>query len=174
VTPGADFGVLQRGDDVTLADGTLVRSADVVGEARTGRTIVYSGDTRACSAIRDAAHRATLLVHEATFLQEDAERAHATHHSTAVDAALTAAAAEVQLLALTHISTRYTPRSLQAEARTVFPGAVVARDFDLIELPFPERGVPRHVVRGARERGEGQTTAAAMHPTYEDQGQPAS
>ena len=150
VQPGHDFGVLQRGGDVTLDDGTVVRSSDVVGAARTGRRIVYTGDTAACSTVRDAAHEATLLVHESTFLQEDVARARDTNHSTALDAALTAAAANVQMLALTHISTRYAPRALEAEARTVFAESVVARDFDLIELPFPERGEPRHVPRGGR------------------------
>ena len=150
VAPGADFGVLQRGGDVTLADGSQIRSIDVVGETRRGRRIVYTGDTRACAAIRDAARDATLLVHEATFLQEDSERAAATHHSTALDAALTAAAATVRLLALTHVSTRYAPRALAAEATAVFTNTIVARDFDLIELPFPERGEPVYVPRGGR------------------------
>jgi ribonuclease Z len=155
VSPGSDFGVLQRGDEVTVADGSIVRPEDVLGEARTGRRIVYTGDTCACSAVRDAARNATLLVHEATFLQEDADRARITKHSTALDAALTAAAANVQMLALTHISTRYRPRDLEAEASTAFEPTIVARDFDVIDLPFPERGAPRHEVRGARSRRDG-------------------
>lgn len=150
VTPGEDFGVLQRGGQVTAADGTIVRSEQVVGGARSGRRIVYSGDTAACGAIRDAARNATLLVHEATFLQADEDRARATRHCTALDAALTAAAADVQLLALTHISTRYAPRALEAEAASVFADTIVARDFDRIDLPFPERGQPVHVPRGGR------------------------
>jgi len=150
VEPGRDFGVLQRGGDVVTASGATVRAEQVVGEHRSGRRVVYTGDTRACGAVRDAARDATLLVHEATFLQEDAERARETGHATALDAALTAAAANVSMLALTHVSTRYAPRMLAEEARTVFPGAVVARDFDVVELPFPERGEPVHVPRGAR------------------------
>lgn len=150
VTPGADFGVLQRGGEVTTADGSIVRPDDVLGEARTGRRIVYTGDTRACRAVREAARDATLLVHEATFLQEDAERARITKHSTALDAGLTAAAADVQMLVLTHVSNRYRPRELQAEAASVFEQTIVARDFDLIDLPFPERGSPRHEIRGGR------------------------
>lgn len=150
VEEGRAFGVLQRGEDVTLGDGRVVRSTEVVGESRTGRRIVYTGDTAACSIVRDAARDATLLVHEATFLQEDAERARATGHATALDAALTAAAADAHLLALTHVSNRYAPRQLAEEASAVFAPTVVARDFDLIELPFPERGEPRHVPRGGR------------------------
>ena len=150
VTDVRDFGVLQRGGVVTTAVGDVVRPDDVLGEHRLGRRIVYTGDTAACSAVRDAARDATLLVHEATFLQEDADRARQTRHSTALDAALTAAAANVQLLALTHVSTRYPPRALEEEATTVFERTVVARDFDRIDLPFPERGGPVHEVRGGR------------------------
>lgn len=147
VTPGADFGVLQRGGEVVTEAGNTVRSEDVLGEYRTGRTVVYSGDTAACPEIRDAAQDATLLVHEATFMEQDAARANATNHSTALQAAYTAAAANVQMLALTHVSMRYMPRDIRAEAQTVFANTWVARDFDVIELPFPERGEPK-LVRG--------------------------
>jgi ribonuclease Z len=160
VTDVRDFGVLQRGGEVTVADGSLVRPQDVLGEHRLGRRIVYTGDTAACSAVRDAARDATLLVHEATFLQEDADRARQTHHSTALDAALTAAAANVGMLALTHVSTRYAPSALEQEASAVFPDVVVARDFDRIDLPFPERGGPVHEVRGGRPRRDARTAEA--------------
>lgn len=154
VTNVADYGVLQRGGDVESDDGTTVRPDDVLGEHRLGRKIVYTGDTAACSAVRDASRDATLLVHESTFLQEDADRARATNHSTALDAALTAAAANVHMLALTHVSTRYVARDLMSEATTAFDNVVVARDFDRIDLPFPERGEPVHEPRGGRPRRE--------------------
>ncbi len=149
-----DFGTLQRGEAVRTPAGDTVTPEQVLGEHRSGRTIVYTGDTTACSSIRDAARDATLLIHEATFLQEDADRARETNHSTALDAALTATAANVDLLALTHVSARYRPRDLQDEARTVHPNTIVARDFDVIELPYPERGEPRHVPRGARQQAK--------------------
>lgn len=154
VTDVADYGVLQRGGSVTADTGDTVWPKDVLGEHRLGRRIVYTGDTAACSSVRDAARDATLLVHEATFLQEDAERARTTCHSTALDAALTAAAANVRMLALTHVSTRYVPRTLAEEASTAFEHVVVARDFDRIDLPFPERGEPVHEPRGGRPRRE--------------------
>ncbi len=152
VTDVRDFGVLQRGDDVVTESGDTVRPADVLGEHRSGRRIVYTGDTAACSSVREAARDATLLVHEATFLQEDADRARQTKHSTAHDAALTAAAANARMLALTHVSTRYVARSLEEEASAVFDNVIVARDFDRIDLPFPERGEPVHEPRGGRPR----------------------
>jgi ribonuclease Z len=83
-----------------------------------------------------------LLIHEATFAEEELERAAETGHSTAAQAAQVARDAEVTLLALTHFSTRYPVGLLRDEARAIFPNTVVPRDFDLIELPFPERGAP--------------------------------
>jgi ribonuclease Z len=84
-------------------------------------------------------------VHEATFMEEERERAAETLHSTARQAAEVAAEAEVGLLALTHVSPRYSGGELRDEARAVFENTVVPRDFDRIELPFPERGPPEHV-----------------------------
>jgi ribonuclease Z len=103
---------------------------------------VFSGDTRPCEALGLAAQGAQLLVHEATFAIEEAERAYETGHSTASQAAGVARDAGVGLLALNHISIRYPQRVIRDEAREIFPNTVVPRDFDLIELPLPERGEP--------------------------------
>ena len=58
--------------------------------------------------------------------------------------------ADVRLLALTHLSTRYFGSELAEQARGVFPETVVPRDFDVIELPYAERGTPALVKAGAR------------------------
>jgi ribonuclease Z len=137
VPEGPAFGRLQRGE---VVDG--VRPDQVVGPPRPGRKIVITGDTRPTDATVVAAHRADVLVHEATFAHEDAARAAQTGHSTALQAAQVAADAEVTMLALTHISTRYGGGQLRDEARAVFPGAVVPRDFDTIDVPLPEKGEP--------------------------------
>jgi ribonuclease Z len=159
VPEGPLFGELQRGGDVTLANGTVVRAAELLGEPRRGRRIVFSGDTRPCDGILAASLGADLLVHEATFLDDEAARARETRHSTAREAAELAREAGVRLLALTHISTRYAPREVKAAARAVFEATIVPRDLDLVELPFPERGEPRMV------RGGG--SAAAVEPEVE-------
>jgi ribonuclease Z len=86
-----------------------------------------------------------VLVHDATFSHEDADRAAQTGHSTARQAAQVAADAEVRLLALTHISSRYSGGELRDEARAVFADTEVPRDFDAIEVPLPERGAPELV-----------------------------
>ena len=144
VKPGPDFGRLQHGETV---DG--VSPEQVVGATRAGRRIVISGDTAPCQATEVFAHRADLLVHEATFLEDERERARETGHSTARQAAEIAVTAEVRLLALTHLSTRYFPRDVRDEAREVFANTVVPRDFDSIEVPFPERGAPQLVKEDA-------------------------
>jgi ribonuclease Z len=144
VEPGPDFGRLQHGEPVT-AGGRTVEPGEVVGESRRGRKVVIAGDTAPSEATRVAAHGADLLVHEATFAVEEEARARETGHSTARGAAELAAAAEVRLLALNHVSPRYGPRELREEARAVFEATIVPRDFDRVEIPFPERGQPVHV-----------------------------
>jgi ribonuclease Z len=147
---GRERGALQRGEAVTLADGRVVEPAQVLGEARRGRTIVLTGDTAPSDLVVEAAYGADVLVHEATFCEDETERAAETEHSTALEAARVARDANVRLLALTHLSSRYGGGDVEREARTVFPDTVVPRDFDVIEVPFPERGAPELVKRGAR------------------------
>ncbi len=137
VQSGPDFGRLQRGETVA---GVLPEQVN--GPPRDGRKIVVSGDTGPCEMLAVAAHRADLLVHESTFGEDERERARQTAHSTALQAATVARDADVTLLALTHLSSRYHGHELRDEARAVFPTTVVARDFDLIEVPFPERAAP--------------------------------
>jgi ribonuclease Z len=140
VTPGPDFGRLQRGEVVAG-----VHPEQVIGEQRLGRKVVVTGDTAPTDAVVVAAHRADVLVHEATFSDEESDRAAQTGHSTARQAAEVAADAEVRLLALTHLSSRYSGGEIRDEARAIFPGTEVPRDFDTIELPLPERGAPELV-----------------------------
>jgi ribonuclease Z len=150
VPPGRERGLLQGGEPLTLADGRTITPDAVLGPARPGRTVVLTGDTGPSPNVVQVAHHADLLVHEATFSAEEAERARETMHATAAEAAEVARLAEVRLLALTHVSTRYFGPELAREARAVFPETVVPRDFDLIEVPFPERGPPKLVKGGAR------------------------
>ena len=145
VREGPDFGRLQRGE---IVDG--VRPEQVMGETRPGRKIVISGDTAPSEAVEVYAHRADLLVHEATFMEDEHARARETAHSTALQAARIARDADVRLLALTHLSTRYFPRHVRDEARSVFVNTIVPRDFDAVSVPFAERGEPA-LVKPERE-----------------------
>jgi ribonuclease Z len=163
VTPGPDFGRLQRGETVGG-----IAPEQVMGPEREGRKVVISGDTAPCDALAVAAHQADLLVHEATFMHEEAERAAETGHSTARQAAELAREAEVRLLALTHISARYAGGEVRDEARAVFANAEAPRDFDTIDVPFPERGpatLERWADRQARERGAGARDGAQAEGT---------
>jgi ribonuclease Z len=149
IGPGPERGRLQAGETIALPDGTVVRPEQVLGEPRVGRTICITGDTAPSLALLDLAEGADLLVHEATFCDDERERAQETQHSTAREAAQVAAAAGVRMLALTHLSSRYFGPEAAKEAREVFPETVVPRDFDVIEIPFAERGTPQLVKGGA-------------------------
>jgi ribonuclease Z len=137
LVPGPEFGRVMRGETVRG-----VTPEQVMGPNRPGRKLLLSGDTRPCEALRIAAHGADVLVHEATFADEERERAAQNGHSTAKQAATIAREAEVRLLALNHTSTRHPLGQLRDEARAVFPHTVLPRDFDTIDIPLPERGEP--------------------------------
>jgi ribonuclease Z len=145
VPEGPLWGALHRGETVVTDDGVRVSPEDLVGEARPGRTVVYTGDTRPGPAVVEAASGADLLIHEATFSHDEVERARQAGHSTARQAAETALQAGVRRLLLTHISARYSrdaPELLE-EARAVFRATDVARDGLTVEVDFPAdpRGV---------------------------------
>jgi ribonuclease Z len=147
VPEGPLWGRLHRGESVEWEEpadgGAGVRRtadpADLVGPPRPGRLVVYSGDTRPCESVVAASEGADVLVHEATFGQEEQDRAKETEHSTALEAAQVALAAKVRRLVLTHLSARYSaiPDVLRDEAREVFRETTVARDGMVLDVPFP-------------------------------------
>ena len=140
IPEGPLWGRIHKGEDITLPDGRVVASSTLVGPTRPARTVVYSGDTRPCDATVDAARGADLLVHEATFGDEEAARAADTGHSTAREAADVAARAGVRRLILTHVSARYSrdTSTLEQEARSVFRATSVARDGMEIVVPYSD------------------------------------
>ena len=161
IEPGPDFKRLQTGETVEGPRGA-VRASEVVGPPRAGRKLVVTGDTAPCEMTTVAAHEAQLLVHDASFADEELARAMETGHSTARQAAELARSAGVAMLALVHVSSRYDVRSVLEEAREVFPAAIAPRDFDLVEIPFPERGEPRLVEGGARRAQPSGATRSAI------------
>ncbi|MGV3709267.1 MAG: ribonuclease Z [Gemmatimonas sp.] len=130
IPEGPLWGQIHRGLPVTLADGTVVDPSMLVGGARRGRKVVFTGDTRPCPGTVEAAHDADVLIHEATFADDEAARAVETGHSTAREAAEVAREAKARRLVLTHISARYTREApeLEAQAREVFARVQIARD----------------------------------------------
>ena len=140
VPEGPMWGDLAKGKAVTLADGRVIDPAVLVGPVRPGRRVVVTGDTRPCDATAEASVSADLLVHEATFGDEEAARALETGHSTAREAGGIAARAGARRLVLTHFSARYSrdPSELEREAREVFPVVACARDGMEIDVPFAD------------------------------------
>ena len=138
VPEGPAFGRLHRGEPVDV-DGRTVEPGEVVGPSRPGRKVVYTGDSRASRPVLEAARGADLLIHDATFGDEEVERARETGHATAREAARLARRAGVRELILTHLSARYAddPTLLARQAGEEFPGARVARDGMVVEVPFP-------------------------------------
>ena len=140
VPEGPMWGRIHRGEPVTLDDGRVVEPSELVGPRRAGRTVVMTGDTRPCDATLEAARGADLLVHEATFGDEEADRAKETGHSTAREAAVLARSAGCRRLLLTHFSARYSRDAgeLEAQARAEFPEVTIGKDGMEIEVPFRE------------------------------------
>ncbi len=152
VPAGPERGALQRGESVTLADGQTITPDRVLGPARPGRKVAIAGDGGPAESVIEAAQGADVLVHEATFCEDERERARETQHSTALEAAGVARAAGVELLAVTHLSNRYFGGQVAREARTIFPNTVVPKDFDTIDVRFQERGGPQLVKGGALQQ----------------------
>jgi ribonuclease Z len=140
IPEGPLWGRIHRGLAVTLDDGRTIEPPELVGPPRPGRRIVITGDTRPCDATIGASKGADLLVHEATFGDEEAERAALTGHSTAREAAEVAKAAGVRRLLLTHFSARYSrdASELEKEAGSVFENVVVGKDGMEIDVPYAD------------------------------------
>lgn len=141
VPEGPLFGRLHRGEAVEV-DGRVIDPGELVGPPRSGRRVVYTGDTVPCASVREAASGADLLIHDATFTEDEADRARETHHATALGAARLASEAGVRRLLLTHVSARYADdvRPLEEEARRAFPSARVAHDGQVVEVPYADDG----------------------------------
>jgi ribonuclease Z len=138
IPEGPLWGRIHRGLEVTLDDGRVIEPSVLVGPKRSGRLVVITGDTRPCAATIEASRGADLLVHEATFGDEEAERAIETGHSTAREAAQVACEAGVRRLVLNHFSARYSRDAgeLEDQARSVFPNTLIGKDGMELEIPF--------------------------------------
>jgi ribonuclease Z len=138
IPEGPLWGQIHRGRAITLDDGRVIEPSVLVGPTRPGRRVVITGDTRPCDATVAASVDADLLVHEATFAEDEAARAGETGHSTAREAARVAERAGARRLVLTHISARYSrdTTELLREAQNVFPKTSIAKDGTEIDVPY--------------------------------------
>jgi ribonuclease Z len=138
VPAGPERRRLLRGEPVVLADGRTIAPDDVMAAPAAGTRLVVVGDAADAGELLDAVRDADALIIEATFLERDADKAAARGHLTAAQAARLARDANVRALYLTHLSGRYEQAEVEAEARAIFPGATVARDFDRLTVRAPE------------------------------------
>jgi ribonuclease Z len=130
VPAGALRGRLAAGDAVSLPDGRRIEPDMVLGPAVPGAVLAVVGDAGETRSLVAHVRGADALVIEATFLEEDAKLAAERGHLTAAQAGWLAAQAEVGTLYLTHISGRYDPAAIAAEAARYFPNIHVVNDFD--------------------------------------------
>ncbi len=159
IPEGPLWGRIHKGESITLDDGRVIAPQELVGPTRPGRTIVITGDTRPLASTAERAHDADLLIHEATFGEDERDRARETGHSTAREAAEIAVTAQVRRLALTHVSARYSrdARELEREASAIFPHVVMAKDGLELDVPFRdavEAAAPAPPPTGERQRVE--------------------
>ena len=134
VPVGPAFGKLHNGQEVEV-NGKIIKPEQVLGPPREGKKVTYSGDTRPCEKLIELAQNSDVLIHEATYENADLDKAIEHCHSTSKEAAEIAKKANVKLLALTHISTRYTTDlNIKNEAREIFENTVVANDFTEINI----------------------------------------
>ncbi len=131
---GPERGRLVAGHSITLADGRVIHPDDVLGEPVPGAKLVFVGDAGRIDNLVEPAHEADALVIEATYLDMEQSLAREFGHLTAKQAATLARRANVKRLYLTHISRRYSEKEVLKEARSVFPNAVVPRDFDRFQI----------------------------------------
>jgi ribonuclease Z len=130
VPAGQERAALARGEMVMLADGRRIAPEMVQSADAGGAKLAVIGDAEETALVIEPARGADTLVIEATFLERDAALARARGHLTATAAARLARDAEVGELLLTHISGRYQPAEILAEAKALFPRVRIAADFD--------------------------------------------
>jgi ribonuclease Z len=156
ITGDEQFKALKAGEDITLEDGTLVKSYDIVGHPRPGDSFAYISDTKYCPNSVKLAMNTNILYHEATFSDSLADKAAETGHSTSSDAARVANEAQTKLLVIGHFSARYTnPFVLLREARAKFFPAWLATELRPIYTnPSQEKGIvkPKIQIKEAEEK----------------------
>ena len=139
VPRGPLWGRLQGGAAVTLDDGRVVESAQVMGAARAGRKFAFITDTAMVDGLDRFVADADLMICEGMFAQDLRESAHDKKHLTARQAGALARVGGVRRMGLIHYSPRYTERDLKQllrEAREEFPGSFLTRDLQELSIPF--------------------------------------
>lgn len=143
---GPERGRLVQGEAVTLADGRVIRPEEVLGEEIAGTKYVHIGDVGRTENLVEFCRDADALTIEATYMEDEREKAERFGHLTTAMAAELAQKADVKALILTHLSRRYYGGEVLDEARGHFPNTYVARDLDHFQIT--REGVTRGHDRG--------------------------
>lgn len=141
VPMGPLFGKLQKGEDITLENGTVVKSEDVMGKPRSGRKFSFVTDTMYLPSIAGEVKGSDLLICEGMFADDCADQAKEKKHMTARQAATIARDAAAKKMAMIHYSPRYTDRELEVllkQAQEVYPEAILSKDRMIFELPYED------------------------------------
>jgi ribonuclease Z len=145
---------LASGRPVTLPDGRSIDPDMVLGAPQRGAKLCFVGDVSHTGPLHKIAQDADLLAIEATYLEVDRELARQHGHITAVAAARLARNASVKQLVLHHISRRYRPQEILAEAQAIFPNTTVANDLDIYQVRKDRPVTVRNL-----QRGDGRSSA---------------
>jgi ribonuclease Z len=135
---GPERSRLVKGDAVTLPNGVVVSPNDVLGDLQIGTKFVFIADAGRTHDLVEVCRNADGLAIESTYIEEEADVAKQFGHLTAKQAATLAVEANVKQLYLTHLSRRYRERDVIAEAQSIFPNAMVVRDFDHYKITRQE------------------------------------
>lgn len=141
IKPGPLFGKLQRGEEITLADGKVIKPSDVMGEKRSGRKFSFVTDTLYLPSIAKEVQGSDLLICEGMFSDDCADQAKEKKHMTARQAGTIARDSHSKRMAMIHYSPRYTDKELPlllSQAQEVYPGAELTRDRMVFEIPFED------------------------------------
>jgi ribonuclease Z len=139
--PPVRIPAIKKGEDFITPDGKIVKNEDITLPPQEPLSYAYCSDTRYFRRLASFVKGVSLLYHEATFDKTKEDLAKKTGHSTTLDAAKTAVAANVGSLIIGHFSARYKDISpLVDEARTLFSTTYPAIDgmtYEVGKIPDP-------------------------------------
>ena len=130
-----EMASLKKGEDINRDDGTVIITGDATTPPPAQASYAYCSDTGYFKKLSSYVSGVDLLYHEATFSSEHALLATQTGHSTSVQAATVARDAGAGRLVIGHFSSRYkSPRTLEDEAREIFPATEAAKEGNSYEI----------------------------------------
>lgn len=141
IKPGPLFGKLQRGEEITLENGKVIKPGDVMGEKRSGRKFSFVTDTLYLPSIAKEVQGSDLLICEGMFSDDCADQAKEKKHMTSRQAGIIARDSHSKRMAMIHYSPRYTDKELPLllkQAQEVYPNAELTRDRMIFEIPFED------------------------------------